>query len=242
MSRPLRIQYPGAWYHVMNRGANRNKIYFDEKDYALFLVVVREATQIFQVKLSAYCLMDNHYHLVVHTPEGNLARFLRHVDGVYTQRFNRIHRRDGPLFRGRYKAILIEADEYLKQLVRYVHLNPVQAKLVQDPAQYPWSSHKEYLKGKTSEGWLYSKEVLGQFSKRVSQSIKLYGEFIREGVDEATRKFYGAQKQAAILGTEGFIERMKERFLEPQDEHWNEEVVEKRGLQQESRMFVRNLR
>lgn len=137
MSRPLRIEVPDAWYHVMNRGLRRQPVFSDVEDYQIFLETLRESCERFGVSLGAYCLMPNHYHLLVHTPNANLSRFMRHVNGVYTQRFNRKNSKDGPLFRGRYRALVVDADEYLLQLVRYIHLNPVKAKLVNSPRSTP---------------------------------------------------------------------------------------------------------
>ena len=142
MSRPLRIQYPGAVYHIMNRGRARQSTFVDETDYRAFLDTLAEAHRQWRIEMFAYCLMGNHYHLCLRTPKGNLSRIMRHVDGIYTQRFNRRHRRDGTLFRGRYKGILIDADEYLKAVVRYIHLNAVAAGLVKMPEEYRWASHQ----------------------------------------------------------------------------------------------------
>src|SRR5688572_13417680 len=148
MSRPLRIQYPGAVYHIMNRGRVRQPTFVDEADYRAFLETLGEANGQWGIEVFAYCLMGNHYHLCLRTQMGNLSRIMRHVDGIYTQRFNRRHRRDGTLFRGRYKGILIDADEYLAAVVRYIHLNAVAAGLVKMPEEYRWASHQYYLKAK----------------------------------------------------------------------------------------------
>jgi putative transposase len=130
MVRPLRIEYPGAWYHVMNRGASRQKIFHNFNDFQLFLDLLSETSVRYQIQIHTYCLMSNHYHLLIHTPYANLGKAMRHLDGLYTVRHNRSFGKDGPLFRGRYKAILIEADNYLLHLSRYIHLNPVEAKIV----------------------------------------------------------------------------------------------------------------
>jgi REP element-mobilizing transposase RayT len=122
MARPLRILYENAWYHVMNRGASRIKTFYNDDNYKLFLDLLSDTYQRFNLETHAYCLMPNHYHLLVRTPLANLSRCMRHIDGLYTQKFNRIGKRDGALFRGRYKAILIDADSYLLQLSRYIHL------------------------------------------------------------------------------------------------------------------------
>lgn len=136
MSRPLRILYPNAWYHVMNRGRRGELIFESKDDYDLFIEVMREAIALFALKVSAYCLMPNHYHLLVQTPDANLNRCMRHSNGVYTQRFNRAHGLDGILFRGRYKSILVSEDSYLLELVRYIHLNPVRAGIVKQVEEY----------------------------------------------------------------------------------------------------------
>ena len=131
MSRPLRIEYPDAWYHVMNRGRRREKIFSGIKDYTLFIGLLKESCYMWHVRIGAFCLMPNHYHILIQTPEGNISRCMRHINGVYTQRFNRIHGCDGPLFRGRYKSILVEAETYLLELLRYIHRNPLKAGLAE---------------------------------------------------------------------------------------------------------------
>lgn len=129
MTRPLRIEYPDAWYHVMNRGRRGDNIFADNEDYETFIVLLQEASKMFDLRISAYCLMPNHYHILVQTPRGNLSRAMRHINGVYTQRYNRKRKTDGQLFRGRYKSILVDADNYLLELLRYIHRNPVRAHL-----------------------------------------------------------------------------------------------------------------
>ncbi len=130
MSRPIRIAYPGAWYHVMNRGRRAENIYLDKLDYKAFAELLQEISEAWHIWIAAYCLMPNHYHMLVQTPDGNISRAMRHINGVYTQRFNRRHRLDGQLFRGRYKSILVNGDSYLLQLVRYIHRNPLKAGMV----------------------------------------------------------------------------------------------------------------
>ena len=144
MSRPLRIEYPGAWYHVMNRGRRAESIFSGKNDYALFIDLLKDSCELWNINVGAYCLMSNHYHLLIQTPEGNLSRCMRHINGIYTQRFNRAHHCDGQLFRGRFKSILIEEDSYLLQLVRYIHKNPLRAGRVKRLDAYPWSSHRGY--------------------------------------------------------------------------------------------------
>ena len=216
MSRPLRVEYPGAWYHVMNRGLNRRLIFYDSEDYTLFLETLGEACARFNVRLAAYCLMPNHYHALIHTPEGNLSRFMRHLNGVYTQRFNRRHQRDGPLFRGRFKGILVQENDYLLQVVKYIHHNPLKAGLVDTLKQFPWSSHRCYLKCRSSGGpqWLESEFILGHFAKRRVKAVSLYKEFMRQDLNPDVDAFYSRKYWGGILGQPVFVEKIKRKILE----------------------------
>ena len=204
MSRPLRIQYPGALYHVMNRGTARQPTFTDDSDCQAFLDTVAEAFRLWEIEVFAYSLMGNHYHLCLRTPKGNLSRVMRHVDGIYTQRFNRRHGCDGPLFRGRYRAILVDADEYLAAVVRYIHLNAVKAGMATMPEDYRWASHGYYYAGKGAPNWLNTGEVLDQIGGR-----KAFHEFVLSGNEESVERYYAAQRQIPILGSEEFIERQR---------------------------------
>lgn len=128
MPRPIRIEYPHAFYHIMNRGQNRQNIFRSDRCYAIFLETLSEVHKKFGAVIHAYCLMSNHYHLIMETPLGNLSKVMQHVNSVYVQKYHRLHKTDGTLFRGRYKAILVDADAYLTQLHRYVHRNPLATK------------------------------------------------------------------------------------------------------------------
>ncbi len=214
MARPLRIQFPGAVYHVMNRGTARQHVFREPDDYETFLEVVGDCHALWGVEVLAYCLMSNHYHLCLRTPQGNLARVMRHLDGLYTQRFNRAHERDGPLFRGRYKAIVVEADKYLAAVIRYIHLNAVAAKLVKRPEGYRWSSHGAYMRVRPTPSWLNVKEVLEDFPSR-----RAFQEFVLAGNEEALEDFYGAGRHPPVLGREGFRERLLQRVRKLSREH-----------------------
>ena len=213
----------------MNRGASRARIFNHSEDYELFLTVIEEACLLFNVYISSYCLMINHYHLLICTPEGNISRFMRHVNGVYTQRFNRKYKKDGALFRGRYKAILIQADEYLTQVVKYIHKNPVKAKIVEKEENYRWSSHKIYLSGKSKNEWLDISCVLILFSKNKRSAIRQYREFMCSQLDEEVKDFYSKKNQSSILGEESFREWIKMNFIS-KDNKTKLEVKEKRQL------------
>ncbi len=222
MSRPLRIEYNDAFYHVMSRGNNRQAIYLNDDDYEVFLETLKEASRLFSVKVVSYCLMPNHYHLLLTTPKANLSRFMRHLNGVYTQRFNRIHKKDGHLFRGRYKAILVQEDEYLTHLIRYIHLNPVT-----DYKIYPWSSHKDYLKAKNQAPWLHIRLGLAFFSGKLPQALKAYKDFMSQGVDPKTQKFYASKNQSSVLGDPDFLKDIKEKYIYT-DQKLSSEIPEER--------------
>ena len=209
MSRPLRIEYQDAYYHVMNRGRGRQAIFDSEDYFREFLHTLSEAYDRFGLQIHAYCLMSNHYHLLVKTPEGNLQRCMRHVNGVYTQRYNRLKDTDGPLFRGRYKAILVDQDAYLLQLSKYIHRNPLEAGMVGQLENYLWSSYRSYIGISSAADWLYRHEVYGQLN--TSKPIeKEYQTYVNEGsMDEDLKDFYSRKRWSPILGGDGFIEGIK---------------------------------
>ncbi|MCJ7833101.1 MAG: transposase [Deltaproteobacteria bacterium] len=212
MSRPLRIEYPDAWYHVMNRGRRGVEVFTGPKDYRQFIEIINETARIWKLRIAAYCLMPNHYHLLVQTPNGNLSRCLRHIDGVYTQRFNRAHGTDGPLFRGRYKSILVEADSYLLPLVRYIHRNPMRTGLAKTMAGYAWSSHRTYLSSTEIGSWFYKDFILSMFSRKKQERLRAYRRFVSLEDEEEIIEILGRKKWPAVLGSRDFIYRIKERF------------------------------
>jgi putative transposase len=207
MVRPLRIEYPGAFYHVINRGLSRRNIFMEDKGRQSFLDLLADITRLWKVEIYAYCLMDNHYHLLLSTPTAGLSRAMRHLDGIYTQKFNRVHNRDGPLFRGRYKAILIDAEEYFLSVVRYIHKNPVAAGVVSDMDRHRWNSHWEYLNKKQCPNWLNAGSVISRFG-----GLKEYREFMRSEIEEEIEDFYNAPYQKPVLGSKAFIGRIREKL------------------------------
>ena len=162
MARPLRIEFPGATYHVTSRGDRREPIYRDDADRVAQLQVVGAAMDRFEAKVLAYCLMGNHYHLIVHTPQANLSALMRQLNGVYTQVFNRRHRQVGHLFQGRFKAILVDTDAYLLALCRYVERNPVAAGLVASPGDWAWSSYRAHVGRADAPPWLDTAALYAQ--------------------------------------------------------------------------------
>jgi putative transposase len=214
MSRPLRIEYPGAYYHVMNLGLTGQRAFVSDSDFRGFLELVEDSWRRWDIRVFSYCLMDSHYHLALQTPQGNLQRVMRHIDGIYTQRFNRLHKRDGPLFRGRYKAILIDADAYLAAVVRYIHLNPVEAKVVDDPGAYPWSSHRHYLRPRGTPRWLALREVLSGYGGREG-----FHAFVLSGNEEILLKYYSGKRRSPILGSDDFISWVRGGGFSASGEH-----------------------
>jgi len=212
MARPLRIEYKNAYYHVMNRGAAYRDIFQHDEHRELFLELLREIHEMFRVEIHAYCLMDNHYHLLLSTPNSNLGRAMRHLNGVYTQRYNRLEKMDGPLYRGRYKAILIDADNYLLSVSRYIHLNPVEARLVKKPTDYMWSSYCQFVGLEQPQAWLNVSQTLGMIGLRNVR--KRYKAFVEKGVDEETTVFYQQERNQAIFGVDEFIESLSGKIEE----------------------------
>ncbi len=205
MSRPLRIEFKNAWYHVMNRGASRRRIFQTDEQRAYFLTLLSHTSERFDADWHAYCLMDNHYHLMLHTPAGNLQRIMRHINGVYTQYYNRCEGKDGALFKGRYKAILVDAESYWPQLSRYIHRNPLEAGIVEDLGDYFWSSYPAYTKARKAPDWLsmaYILQAVNQKSGRMA-----YKRYVAAGTDEETARFYSRNSQSSVHGNESFLQR-----------------------------------
>ena len=180
MARPLRIEFTGALYHVTSRGDRREPIFEDDEDRLRFLTVLAEVVERFNWLCHGYCLMTNHYHLVVETPDANLSKGMRQLNGLYTQASNRRHQRTGHLFQGRFKGILVDKDSYLLELTRYVVLNPVRAGMVKDPQAYEWSSYRAMVGQAPVPAWLATDGLLAQFGKRRSDARRRYGQFVRE--------------------------------------------------------------
>ena len=207
MARPLRIEYAGALYHVTSRGDRQEDIFLTDEDRHLFLSITGEVCERFNWSVHAYCLMDNHYHLVVETPDGNLAKGMRQLNGVYTQRFNRAHGRVGHVFQGRYKAILVEKESYLLELARYVVLNPVRARMVRSAKDWPWSSYRATAGQTEGFGWLQTEWILSAFSRRKGQAIEGYRAFVAEGKNQPSP--WEQLRSQVYLGSEAFVEKMQ---------------------------------
>ena len=213
MARPLRIEYPGAFYHVTSRGNERKAVFKSQRDREKFLAYLESATERYGAAIHAYCLMDNHYHLLIETPLGNLSKIMQHINGAYTMYFNTKRKRSGHLLQGRYEAILVDADEYAKELSRYIHLNPVRANLEPDPDAYEWSSCRYYTVKRKAPGWLQRDFILGYFGKRNAASMKKYRAFISSAMGQEHNNPLAEKLHSVILGSQDFLEAIKVEFL-----------------------------
>ena len=184
MARPLRIEFPGGVYHITSRGDRREAIFLTEADRVFFLELLCQAIERFHWVCYAHCLMSNHYHLLIETPQPNLSRGMRHLNGVYTQRFNRRHERVGHVFQGRYKAIIVQKDSHLLALSRYVVLNPVRAQLVKQAREWPWSSYRATALHDKGPVWLTVEWILAQFAPTPQRAVQAYRRFVAEGIGE----------------------------------------------------------
>ncbi|MFH1117622.1 MAG: transposase, partial [Pseudomonadota bacterium] len=195
----------------------RESIFLGGEDYLGFMQVLEEGSVVWNVGIAAFCLRPNHYHLLVHTPDGNPSRFMRHVDGIYTQRFNRVHKQDGSLFRGRYKAIVVDADTYLLELVRYIHRNPVRAGLVERADRYRWSSDRAYGSGSRQGGWLGRSFVLSMLGEEGGSHGRAYRQFMAEPDSEELSSLFARKRIPSLLGSKEFIDRMKAKVRNLRD-------------------------
>jgi REP element-mobilizing transposase RayT len=208
MARPLRIEFAGALYHVTSRGDRREAIYEDDEDRETFLGVLAEVVGRYNWVCHAYCLMTNHYHLLIETLDGNLSKGMRQLNGIYTQASNRRHHRVGHLFQGRFKGILVDKDGYLLELSRYVVLNPVRAGIVSRPEDWRWSSYQAMLGLSASPNWLDVDGLLRQFGHDRQTAREHYRRFVRAGVGAS---IWDNLRQQIYLGDEAFVEKMQHR-------------------------------
>ena len=213
MARPLRIEYPGAFYHVTSRGNERKDIFKSQRDREQFLSYVESAVVRYGAVVHTWCLMSNHYHLLLETPVGNLSQIMRHINGAYTTYVNVKRKRAGHLFQGRYKAILVEADAYALELSRYMHLNPVRAGMVAKPEDYQWSSYRSYIGDSPTPAWLKTDLILGSVGRNASMAPTMYRRFVE---DLLGRDYDSPLKDAVastVLGRVEFVRDVVERHV-----------------------------
>ena len=206
MSRPLRIEYAEAVYHVTSRGNARRSIFKDDKDRGMLLSILEEVNDRYHWFCHAYCLMNNHYHLVIETPDGNLSKGMRQLNGVYTMRFNRRHGSVGHVFQGRYKAILVQKESHLLEVCRYVVLNPVRVKVVEAPERWRWSSYRAAAGMEKAHPGLTTDWVLGQFGSKRRTAEKRYRAFVMDGI--GGHRIWEDVEGQSILGDGDFVNRL----------------------------------
>ena len=216
MARPLRIEFPGAIYHITSRGNRREDIFLSDEDRSLFLDTFSRVTERFSWICYAYCLMTNHYHLVIETRLPNLSLGMAQLNGIYTQKFNRKHCKVGHVFQGRFKAILVERNTYLLELLRYVVLNPVRARMVNASSQWPWSSYEATAGLKDRPEWLDISWVLGCFADDPGIAKREYVSFVDQGMKWGENIWEDLKKQI-YLGSDDFIEKVQGLKKEDRD-------------------------
>lgn len=207
MARPLRLEFPGAIYHVTSRGNDQQPIFVDDEDREFFLETLGKVASRFNWIVHAYCLMDNHFHLVMETLDGKLSVGMRQLNGVYTQNFNRRHSMDGPVVQGRFKAILIERDTFLLEMCRYVVLNPLRLKAARQPQSYKWSSYKATAGLEESPSFLDNTWIHQHFSKQKKRAEQAYQDFVREGIGGDSP--WTHVRRQILLGSPDFIAHME---------------------------------
>ncbi len=229
MARPLRLEFPNALYHITSRGDRREDIYEDDEDRITFLSILGNVVADYNWLCHGYCLMSNHYHLIIETLDSNLSKGMRQLNGVFTQTTNRRHKRTGHLFQGRYKAILVDKESYLLELARYVVLNPVRAKgMVRIIDDWPWSSYLGMINKVNAEDWLTTDWVLSQFGANRVQAINRYQQFVLEGVGQEIELWSKLQDQM-YLGNDEFVSKMQ-RKIEKAEDDWSTPKKQKRAV------------
>lgn len=213
MTRPLRLEFPGAFYHIVNRGNAQGKIFLNNRDREKFLEYLRDSVDRFSLIVHAYCLMDNHYHLIVETPEANISRALQWLNVSYAVYFNKKRNRIGHVFQGRFKALIVNADEYLQILSRYIHLNPMRAKVVQQPENYRWSSYNAFVGNIEAPEWLETTYVLSTFQKTRKQAMHLYMKFCEDVDPQSLENPSKNAVQGFILGNDHFVKSIQEKLI-----------------------------
>lgn len=216
MLRPLRLEFPDALYHLTSRGDRREDIYEDDTDRRAYLEVLSSVIEQFNWTCYAYCLMSNHYHLLVQTPDANLSKGMRQLNGVYTQAYNRRHNKTGHLFQGRYKSILVDEDSYLLELSRYIVLNPVKAGMVKRVDQWKWSSYLVMVDEAPVPEWLKRDYLLSQFSLQRKTAIRKYRAFVQDGLKRGS--IWSQLKNQIYLGDQEFIDRVQQNIGEKEND------------------------
>ena len=218
MARPLRIEYPGAFYHVIQRGTERKNIFIQNSDKKKFLFYLDSAHTAYNAIFHSYALMNNHYHIIIETPRGNLSKVMHYLNTSYAAYFNTTRKRVGPLYQGRYKAILVQEDEYLHHLSKYIHLNPVRSKIVKNPEEYHWSSYRYFTSNEKLPPWLNIKFILSMFDSNIAKAKSLYRKFVLEEIGTEKDIIQRNTKKGFILGGDDFFETIIDKFVNKEDD------------------------
>lgn len=214
MARPLRLELPGALYHVTSRGDRREDIYLNDADRQSWLNLLGKVCVRYNWLCHAYCLMDNHFHIVIETVDGNLSAGMRQLNGVYTQWHNRTHDRVGHVFQGRFKAIIVQREAYLLELARYVVLNPVRASICQMPEQWHWSSYLAMVGQAHRPEWLHTEWLIGQFGSQHAKAVAAYIDHVRAGV--GLPSVWGDLQDQLYLGDDEFADKSRQMLSDRQ--------------------------
>ena len=237
MARPIRLEFAGAIYHVTTRGDEGSDVFIDDQDRLQFLAVLSEVVSRTGWLVHAYVLMDNHYHLLIETPTGNLSRGMRQLNGVYTQRFNSAHGSGGRVFQGRFKAVLLEREPYLLELCRYIVLNPLRLKVVKNISRYRWSSYRATAGEVKLPAWLKTDWILNHFGRSSNVAQRKYAEYVEAGI-KLPSPLSKVQAQV-LLGSTAFVKKMKQRLLSKAD---LKRVKKQPGRQKLNALFSVNVR
>ena len=213
MARPLRIEFENAFYHIIQRGIERKNIFVSDTDKNKFLSYLDFCCTAYGAVMHAYVLMNNHYHIILETPRANLTKVIHYLNASYAAYFNTKRKRVGPLYQSRYKAILVQQDEYLHHLSRYIHLNPVRANIAKNPAEYPWSSYKYFVSNTTPPRWLNTAFILSMFDKVTSKARKPYKEFVLDAIGKEKKIIEQNTIKGFILGNDDFAENIINAFV-----------------------------
>jgi len=214
LARQLSIEFPGAFYHVTSRGNEKKAVFCSTRDREKYLSYLESACDRYGAIIHVYCLMENHYHLLLETPRGNLSQVLHHINGAYTTYFNIKRNRSGHLFQGRFKGILVDKEAYCKELSRYIHLNPVRVGIVKTPLEYPWSSYRYFIGKAKKPPWLAIEFVLEDFGGEERVGFRRYREYVERVESKELRDPFKSVIASTFLGGEDFINRIRMDYLE----------------------------
>ena len=216
MTRPLRIEFPGAFYHVTSRGNKRQNIFENHEDRNTFINVFAKVIKTYGWRCFAFCLMDNHYHILIQTPNGDLSSGMRDLNGIYTQLYNQKHQTTGHILEGRYKAFVIEQGDYFLEVLRYTVLNPIRANVVKRPDDWPWSSYSATAYGRKMYPFIDQKFVLQLFSRADGLARERYRKFVQDGIDKKS-PFLEA-RHGTLLGSDQFVMEIWDQYSESEEE------------------------